>query len=412
MAATASNQDIPPLWQYVALADYRPPPVTMEHKVRTGLSAFWQYFRSDEIPPETPLKTEEDLQSISETLLEQIAPAPDGWPAALALEESLATWLNDTHSHQPILLVLNPPHGMHGDILQKWAGIRGWRVLSQPTIKQIFGQESDWIESWSADPVPWVLPNLERCYLRHAHGLALVRRLLDQASSGVLGRGVIGCDSWAWAFLQRVWPGATPPVLILQSFDRHRLARWFQSLANQSGMDSVIFRQTDHGDYVLPPPSEVQEEESVNISDFLEQLAAYSRGMPSIAHAIWRASLSTVPEEAPTTTNTEVPAASTDQPTTLWVTPWRKLKQPRPAAGLLRENALILHTLLLHNGLPTEWLSQLTPSPRPVGLATLSQLETAGLVEQQYDGFWRISPLGYPIVQSFLNNENYLSDHL
>lgn len=41
--------------------------------------------------------------------------------------------------------------------------------------------------------------------MRHAGGLTLVRRLLERAVSGQLGRGLIGCDSWAWAYLQKVW---------------------------------------------------------------------------------------------------------------------------------------------------------------------------------------------------------------
>lgn len=280
-SSASSDQDAAPLWQYVAVTDYRPPSVTVEHAVRTGLSAFWQRFRT-EAPPaaETPLKTEEELQSIPGALLERIAPTPDGWPAARALDEALATWLDRAPANQPVVFVLDPPHGTHSDILQVWAEIHEWRVLSPPAMDQLLGQAIDWIAGWSADSAPWVLPNLERCYLRHAHGLALVRRLLDQACSGALGRGVIGCDSWAWAFLRRAWPGATPPLLILQSFDQHCLARWFQSFAREAGMGDLIFRQADNGNYVLPPPTDTQNG-SANSSDFLQQLAAYSGEFPA-----------------------------------------------------------------------------------------------------------------------------------
>jgi hypothetical protein len=403
------DQDIPPLWQYVALADYRPPPVTMEHTVRTGLSAFWQRFRSQDPPPESPLKTEEQLQSIPATLLERIVPAPDSWPAALALDEALATWLDSAQPHHPVVFVLDPPHGMHRDILRAWAGMREWRILPPPSMEQILGLEADWLADRSAESQPWVLPDLERCYLRHAHGLTLMRRLLDQACSGALGRGVIGCDSWAWAFLRRVWSGAAPPLLILQSFDAHRLARWFEELCSASGIDGLVFRQADHGDYVLPSPTD-SGKSAPAASDFLQQLAAYSGGIPGIAHPIWRASLRTVPDEA--TFDAETAEKSADSPTTLWVTPWRRLQQPAPANGLLREYAFVLHTLLLHNGLPGEWLSQLLPLSPHSSLAMLSRLETAGLVEQQDDGFWRIAPLGYPIVRSFLKSEGYLTDGL
>ncbi|MCP5158956.1 MAG: hypothetical protein H6974_01080 [Gammaproteobacteria bacterium] len=402
-----ADPDIPSLWQYVASADYRPPAVTMEHTVRTGLSAFWQRLRTETPAPETPLKTEAELQSIPDALLEQIAPPLDGGPAALALNEALAAWLDKAHPDQPVVFVIDSPHGIHTAVLQAWAGMREWRVLHPPTANQILERETDWIASWSADSAPWVLPDLERCYLRHAHGLALVRRLLDQACSGALGRGVIGCDSWAWAFLRRAWSGAMPPALTLQSFDWRRLARWFQSLADGSSMDHLVFRQADNGDYVLPPPENTQNESS-DISDFLRQLAAYSTGIPGIAHMAWRASLRTIPDEP--SADPKTPKESTEQPMTLWVTPWRRLKRPMPTTGLLREHAFVLHTLLLHNGLLAEWLSQLLPLSYPPGLTMLSCLETAGLVEQQHDGFWRVSPLGYPVVRSFLKSEGYLTD--
>lgn len=410
MASSApSDQGVAPLWQYVAVTDYCPPAVTVEHTVRTGLSAFWQHFCTKEPPPETPFKTEEELQSIPGILLERIAPAPDGQRAALALDEALTAWLDSVQMDQPVVLVLHPPYGMHGDILKAWAGLHEWRVLPPPTTGQIFRRETDWIMSGPANLTSWVLPNLERCYLRHAHGLTLVRRLLDQACSGALGRGVIGCDSWAWAFLRRAWSGATPPLLILQSFDQHRLARWFQSFASESGISDLIFRQADNGDYVLPPPTDTQNE-SANISDFLQQLAAYSRGIPGIAHAIWRASLRTAPDELPKDASTA--KESTYQPTTLWITPWRRFKRPAPTTDLLRQHAFILHTLLLHNGLSAEWLSQLLPASSQPSPATLYRLESAGLIKQQRNGFWKISPLGYPAIRLFLKSEGYLTDDL
>jgi hypothetical protein len=402
------DQDIPPLWQYVPLTDYQPPPVTMEHTVRTGLSAFWQRFRSEEPPAETPLKTEEELQSISGELLERIIPAPDSWPAALALDEALAEWLDSTEPHAPVIFVIDPPHGFNRDILPAWASLRAWQIVPPPTLTQVLDGETDWIRDGLSDSAPWVLPELERCYLRHAHGLTLVRGLLDQVCSGALGRGVIGCDSWAWAFLRRVWPGVFPPALILQSFDEQRLARWLQSLANASGLSNPLFRQADRGDYVLPPPDAA--EGTAATSDFLKQLAAYSRGIPGIARAGWRASLRTVPDESIADADAAEKAA--DSATTFWITPWRRFRKPAPATGLLREHGFVLHTLLLHNGLPAEWLPKLLPLFPHAGLATLFRLETAGLVERQDDGLWRVAPLGYPAVRSFLKNEGYLTDDL
>ena len=75
---------------------------------------------------------------------------------------------------------------------------------------------------------PWVFPCLERAYLRHPEGLTMVRRFLANAYAGNLGRGIIGCDSWAWAFLRHVWRGRVPVTVTLQAFDETRLARHFR----------------------------------------------------------------------------------------------------------------------------------------------------------------------------------------
>jgi hypothetical protein len=58
------------------------------------------------------------------------------------------------------------------------------------------------------------LPNLEKCYLRHPSGLNTVRHFFTELRSGGLGRGIIGCDSWAWFYLKHVIGGGLPDALV------------------------------------------------------------------------------------------------------------------------------------------------------------------------------------------------------
>ncbi|MDG4553693.1 MAG: hypothetical protein P9E24_05530 [Candidatus Competibacter sp.] len=403
-----TDQETPPLWRYVPIADYRVPAATVEHTVKTGLCALWRHFQPKPAQPQSPpLKTEDELRAVPEARIARIVPAPDWQPAAAALDETLAGWLDSKQPASACIFVVSPPHGGNGDILTAWAANRGWRVISPPSPEQILACDPAWLADWTRDQIPWVLPNLERCYLRHARGLDLARRLLDHACAGSPGRGVIGCDSWAWAFLRRAWRGPEPPLLTLQGFDSQGLTRWFQSFIAGSGMDRLVFRQADNGKYVLPSSASTVEDEPIETSDFLSILAAHSRGIPGIAHAIWRANLRTAPDR----TLSEV--AENEDPTggrsTIWVTPWRQIRQTTPASDLLRKHAALLHTLLLHTGLTAGLLGQLLPLATPPVEAALACLEAIGLVARCENQWW-ISPASYPTVRQFLRDDGYLID--
>jgi small conductance mechanosensitive channel len=63
-------------------------------------------------------------------------------------------------------------------------------------------------------------------------------------ASGRLGKGIIGCDSWAWAYLQWVWPLAQPEALTMQAFDGEKLTRLFAflclSLVIESSLQNMV----------------------------------------------------------------------------------------------------------------------------------------------------------------------------
>jgi hypothetical protein len=69
-----------------------------------------------------------------------------------------------------------------------------------------------------------MLPELQRCFLRRPDGLALVRRLFHRMQAGELGPGIIGTDSWSWAFLARAACTRPSVTLAIKAFDYQRLA--------------------------------------------------------------------------------------------------------------------------------------------------------------------------------------------
>ena len=100
--------------------------------------------------------------------------------------------------------------------------------------------------------------------------------------------------SWAWAYLSKALHIDTlfPKPLVLEAFTYEKLEAWFQDLAHRGG-ENFVFRQIDNG-LLLTPPVPMAREDSegkAKITDFLPRLAAYSRGIPGVAHIIWRYSL-------------------------------------------------------------------------------------------------------------------------
>jgi hypothetical protein len=352
------------------------------------------------------LEGTENIQALPDWQLDCIAPDLEWHEPAEALDIELKDWLAQEKPVSPVVVMVGPPHNGHVETLTAWAQRQPWPVVSPPTATQILAGDDTWLSKQITEATPWVLPCLERAYLRHPNGLTLVRRFLAKAYAGDLGRGIIGCDSWAWALLRHVWRGRVPVTVTLQAFDETRLARHFRQLADASGDRPLRFIQSDNGRDVLPTPD--AEETAGETSNFLQLLAAHSRGICGIAHAIWRANLQSEPDEKPAEKGDDVASRIANQ--TVWVTPWREIAHPCLPSGAGRDEAFVLHALLLHNGLRIELVEHLLPlSPGQI-MGTLIHLEESGLAALD-ETVWKVTPQGYPAVRHFLQGDDYLIDH-
>ena len=402
-----TEKAVPPLWQYVLITDFHPPASPVTESVKKRLAGFRRLFLRGEPEQESPFKASDDLRALPEWQCKRVAPEPEWRASAEALTLELQDWLDQEKPGKPVIVLVGPPHGGHAATLSAWAEQQGWPVLPPPSAEQILAGDDTWPSGHGSAGTLWVFPTLVRAYLRHAEGLSLVRRFLDRVCSGDLGRGIIGCDSWAWAFLRRVWRGRLPVTLTLQACDKDRLADHFRQLADPSGDRPILFRQSDNGRYVLEPP-EAEAASGVETSNFLQLLAAHSRGILGVARAAWRASLQTEPDEKLTE---EPPDKSARRMAgqTVWVLPWSQISFPALPSGAGRDEAVVLHTLLLHNGLPLELMQQLLPlSPSQV-METLLRLEDSGLAVQA-DTVWQVAQRGYPAARQFLQGNGYLID--
>ena len=407
------------LWRFVLLDQYKRPWETSRETMRKGIFGLWHHLRWGSTAEESVF-AEKGLSQAPPELIDKAVPDPD-WSAALAAVTAvLDNWLEAKVPGSATQIFVGPPYHGTSEILTAWAKARGWRLISAPPPEMILTGGEQWLAQLEADDGPLVLPHLEHCYLRHHDGLTLLRRLLDQIFSH-RRRWLMGCDSWAWAYLSKALKVNTvlPTPFILEAFDHERLNIWFQQLAGVSGENTFVFRQMDSLKYVLPPVT--RDDVSVarsrhfdpDTSGFLQHIAAFSRGIPGIARVVWRQSLGFVypVEKYGEESNTEAhTAVDGNYAYAIWVKPWSQLNLPgftdqQPSPGLM----MVLHTLLIHGGLLTRVFPELLPLPPMEILEYLHLLEASRLVESDQD-FWRVTPAGYPAVRERLQSEGYLTD--
>jgi hypothetical protein len=387
----------PEMWQFVPLEQYAIPGDTQLNWVRKKRRTLGRLLGPEQ--KETQARAESELRALPDIRLEHLVPPIDWAPAARAVDQTIRD-LDSGHAEVPaVRCVIGQPYCGHATIVERWAADRNAVVIPAPPHDTILAKDDAWLETHRPDRESWVVPALERWFLRHADGLAVVRSFLDRALSGDWGEGLIGCDSWAWTYLQRVLALSAAPTLTLQAFDGRRLARYFFQATCQDIEPQPRVCNASTGRSVLP------DEETLAADDFeasseLRQLAAHCRGNLGTAWKYWRTRLRAEGEA-------QADDEAANSGNILWLA--NDLTEPILPAETGEETILILHMLLLHNGLPAARLSDLLPMLRSQIWSNLLQLETFGLVESNA-GCWRVAALGYAAVRDLLRERQYLTD--
>ena len=394
-----------PLWRFVQIDEFKPPSAGLDvHAVRSSVFGVFRGLVRKKQKIASPLDDDQDLHSLSESELDSVVPTPAWADAAGIFHDHLGNWLGKKTATKPVIFFVGPPYGGRTEALDALVARDGFSAVPPPVAKTITAGDERWFRRWPKTGV-WVMPRLEKCFVRRADGLNLVRELLARAVSGELGQGVIGCDSWAWEFLRHVWPGRPSFTETLQAFGAEDLDTFFQARHDDRPMPR--FRLSDSGLHVIASSLEGLNSETAS-SEFLEQLSAHSRGNIGIAREIWRRSLRLVPERDPKKKRDDNVELDEDGQT-VWVTPWDKIERPDLPSEADHTEARTLHALLLHDGLSNHDLASILPGSRADVAETLLFLAEAGLVGE-YDEEWRVTPLGYPSVRAFLRLNDYLVD--
>ncbi|MFO7831006.1 MAG: hypothetical protein R6V18_03350 [Desulfuromonadaceae bacterium] len=395
-----ATDDAPPLWEFVSPGAFVAPRSSSEQIVRRW-GAIKRLFKRDSAVDESPFKPESELQRLPTDLLQRLT-GPVDWSGALsALTEALDGW-SGSGGEPRVVFVVGPPWSGHADILRAWAAARQAPCIGPPNYVDILQQNRTWLQLPQPGNSPWVMPELERCYLRHAEGLDLVRHFLEQVMRGAYGPGIIGCDSWAWAYLQHVWPAQCSSVLTLQAFDGARLTRLLRQLSVARVSTAYCFKNASNGHTVLC----AEDESDGQVSAAIVQLAVRARGNVGLALHYWRDALRSEPESSEDKEDdADAGESSEDDGPTVWVAALPA--SPIPPDDDTDLIAFILHTLLLHRGLPEELLPRVLPVSRQHIMAALLRLQGLGIVEE-HEQFWYVAPLAYVGASTYLRERNYL----
>ena len=393
------------IWTYIPVSDFDVPSPPASDAARGAALRLWKPLQNIFNQSKRKLVSEQpqwDRPPLN--LLRSISPDPNWSHAATQLANELGDdWFENRQSARLIHAFVAAPGVGIAETLQKLAQQRRLSVLTAPLPDSMFEtSRSDTATRNAVDESSseiLVIPHLERWYLRHEDGLAMVRNLLERLRT-LRKRVLLGCDSWGWAFLQQAIgiEDMLGEPQTLAPFDAKRLDRWFRS---SFCFQRHEFRHSGTGELVFP---DIPNAEELETSTAIASLAAKARGNPGVALALWRACLRTCDaagdESAPPVSAAE---------SVIWVVKLDDLAPPKLNVDVDRLHRFVLHSILLHGGLSQSSLYTILPfSPDDIQ-RRVSALQRANVLDEQ-DERLRVTLTAYPLVRRDLQNEGLLTD--
>ncbi|WP_252107071.1 MULTISPECIES: hypothetical protein [unclassified Halomonas] len=371
------------LWEVVEIEAFSTPEKTQRSRRQHYIRALRTWLTGKRDAQRHAIE-ENKLRKLPEVRLAHLAPPIDWSRPAAALGDTLDRAFHE----QPVVFFVTPPYGGHPDIVSRWAKAHRVGLIEAPAVEELLAGEADWVMQLN-EQARWALPALERCFLRNHAGIQGVRVFLERALGGHLGQGVIGCDSWSYAFLKHIIGLESVPTLTLQGVEGEQLAEYFIGAGRGHSALTVYSARTGE------PLSTESQKQRKRESDF-QYLAAHCRGQLGIARSYWREQL-------------REPVQQSEGDEELW------LLDALDEAELTNETGdvatLVLHALLIHSGLCDEALAEVVPFTRHEALNARMALTRMEILSE-YEGRWQVAPLSYASVRELLTSRNYLVDPL
>ncbi len=396
------------IWRYVSAAEYVPPSDLSSETLR-GFRRVWKSAlgvvrRAKDSDAEPP-----PHERPSAELLTGVLPELDAEEMARALGAALEERHDLASGAARAGVVVGPPGSHLGEVMTALARGREWRELEPPPRVELLGGAEEvrkQLEALEAESDrPTVISQLDRWLLRSESALPAVRSMLERVR-GMPSPVLVGCDSWAWSFLDHtVGVGdLLGEPLTLAALDARALAGWLGPPLRSKGF---ACRSTGKRNEVIfgPPadPRNKEEGETQSVPATLVRLASAARGNPGVALDLWRRCLRLGTEERKGEGDVE-----TERQNALWTSPLHELDVVIPSR-LAEVHRFVLHAVLVHGGLERELLTEVLPFPRHDLLRRIRDVVNEGLLEER-EGELRVPINAYTAVRGHLKSEGFLVD--
>ncbi len=399
----------------IPVNQWKMPETSVSRSVKDAFQQYLAQLRVGAFQDDQVFESLDDLPELSPSRLQSLAPDPDYVSVAKEMSNVLdAQWSEGSGQRDVKFLVAPPFSGVRSALacFQELGSLPGeesgpWSLITPPENLLLDDQSAR--EWWDRQDLsrPWVIAELGDFWLRHMSGLSLIRELFRRIAAGGLAPGIVGCSSWCWQFWSCYIEDVHFSPLTPEPMDAVSLGAWFESLAASSGGASVTARMANDGVDVLPVS---EQSAGKKRNGFLRELASAARGNPGVALAIWRRALRSRPEETDTGDSGQATAGES-QASRVWVVPFDQLGLPVVPQTQGDNIGLVLHALLLHDGLDASRLGLVTGIPEyELGfvLARLARSELIGL--GQSGDCWQVLAPGYPSVRRHLQSWGFPVD--
>ncbi len=230
---------------------------------------------------------QDDLDNVAQEKIDQIVTLPAYGSLMEELDNTVHDWANNDDAADQFKLIILPSGD--NDLVARWAKQKKFKILNAPDKKYLMSDFEHFEINLQDNDGLLVIPRLEKWFLRHRNGLATIRYLFKYLQENDI-KCLIGCNSWAWQFLQKSLnlQFFLPEGLMFEPYTQDRLETWFKSMVEDTKIDNISFKSTKKGDDIF----EKDDEDNLK-HDYLKELSAQSLGIPWVAWHLWRKSLRT-----------------------------------------------------------------------------------------------------------------------
>ncbi len=232
-----------------------------------------------------------------------------------------------------------------------------------------------------------VISRLEWCFLRCIGGLEVIEILRDLISSDASQFWLIGCNNWAWQYLEQIYQVSAyfGETQALPALTGTQIKEWLQPIIDEINLNwGEDLAQEDLDSY--------QEQ-------YFENLADISVGIGTVGADLWMRGL-------------QYPASETDnlqaQGEVLSSLTIQKPKLP-DLPNLIPEDRFLLYSLLLHGGMSLSHLALSLGQTESLVKTRVRFLLQTGVIRRE-NNLLIVNPSYYPRLKMILKNNNFLVD--